>query len=107
LLFRILWNCGHLEVTTSDLFSGRRASRAVGRGARRVGRLVYVFTVDVHGIANEGGASVAVTGVPLLESVYFQPSLDFFDEPHYAEGGLLSLLSGSETHGRSQMEREW
>lgn len=56
---------------------------AVGAGASGVGSLVDVFSVDVDGVADEGGTAVAVARVTLLEAEELDLGLDLLDEARH------------------------
>lgn len=51
-------------------------------GAGGVWRLVDVLTVDVHGVGDEGGAALAVTGVAALETPYLDARVDAVEDAH-------------------------
>lgn len=65
--------------------AGRRGRRrAVGRRAGGVGAVEDVLAVDVDGIADKGGTSVAVARVTLLEPVDLELGLNLLEETHDA-----------------------
>lgn len=50
------------------------------RGARRVGRLVNVFAVDVNGVGYKGGAAVSAASVALFKAQQLDLGLDPFED---------------------------
>lgn len=67
-----------------DGAAGGDRGRRLARGTGRVGRLVDVFTVDVDGVGDEGGAAMPAAGVALLEPEQLDLGLDALDEAHGA-----------------------
>jgi hypothetical protein len=58
----------------------RRGGLAFCRGARGVGSLVDVFTVDVDGVGAEGRAPVSAAGIALFEAEELDLRLDSLHE---------------------------
>lgn len=84
-----------------------RVMGGVGRPSC-VGCLVDVLAIDIYGVRNEGGASMAVAGVTLLEAEQLELGLDTFEDAWwhvYRDMGLWQRAVAAERRDGSR--RAW